>query len=184
MRDSLSAIDLGTLVFCPIRRFFVFCLFAMVFGNLPLYSQSQKNAKLIPKETKMEEKVIKSEEEWKKILPPESYQVLRKKGTERAFTGKYHDLKDKGVYVCAACGNELFVSDTKFDSGTGWPSFYAPISEQKIGTEVDKSFFMTRTEVHCNRCGGHLGHIFEDGPKPTGLRYCINSVSLEFKKKD
>lgn len=184
MRDSVRMFALGTFFLFLIRRFFVFCLFAMVLGSPQLVSQSQKNAKLIPKETKMEEKVTKSEEEWKKILPPEAYQVLRKKGTERAFTGKYHDLKEKGVYVCAACGNELFVSDTKFDSGTGWPSFYAPISEQKVGTEVDKSFFMTRTEVHCSRCGGHLGHIFEDGPKPTGLRYCINSVSLEFKKKD
>jgi len=149
-----------------------------------LYSQNQKNSKPNQKETMMEDKVVKSEEEWKKILNPDAYSVIRKKGTERAFTGKYNDNKEKGVYICAACGNELFLSETKFDSGTGWPSFYAPISEQKVGKEVDKSFFMTRTEVHCNRCGGHLGHIFEDGPKPTGLRYCINSVSLDFKKKD
>ena len=132
---------------------------------------------------KMEENLPKTEEEWKKILSTDAYQVLRKKGTERAFTGKYHDNKEKGVYICAGCGQELFSSDTKFDSGTGWPSFFEPISSQNVGTETDKSFFMTRTEVHCSRCGGHLGHVFSDGPKPTGLRYCINSVSLGFKKK-
>ncbi len=132
----------------------------------------------------MEEKIVKSEEEWKKILSEQAYYVLRKKGTERAFTGKYHNNKEKGVYLCAACGNELFDSETKFDSGTGWPSFYQPISSEKVGTESDRSFFMTRTEVHCAKCGGHLGHVFSDGPKPTGLRYCINSVSLDFKKKD
>ncbi|MDX1957627.1 MAG: peptide-methionine (R)-S-oxide reductase MsrB [Leptospiraceae bacterium] len=131
----------------------------------------------------MEENLPKTEEEWKKILSTDAYQVLRKKGTERAFTGKYHDNKEKGVYICAGCGQELFSSDTKFDSGTGWPSFFEPISSQNVGTETDKSFFMTRTEVHCSRCGGHLGHVFSDGPKPTGLRYCINSVSLGFKKK-
>lgn len=163
---------------------FLLLLFFIMRDTDSLYSQNQKNSKPNQKETKMEDKVVKSEEEWKKILNPDAYSVIRKKGTERAFTGKYNDNKEKGVYICAACGNELFLSDTKFDSGTGWPSFYAPISEQKVGTEVDKTFFMTRTEVHCNRCGGHLGHIFEDGPKPTGLRYCINSVSLDFKKKD
>ncbi|MCE9500633.1 MAG: peptide-methionine (R)-S-oxide reductase MsrB [Leptospira sp.] len=124
--------------------------------------------------------VVKSEEEWKKILPTDAYYVLRKKGTERAFTGTYHDNKEKGIYVCAACGNELFSSEAKFDSGTGWPSFFTPVSEQKIGTETDSSWGMKRTEVHCARCGGHLGHVFEDGPAPTGLRYCMNSVSLKF----
>lgn len=163
---------------------FFLLLFFISRDTNSLYSQNQKNSKPNQKETKMEDKVVKSEEEWKKILNPDAYSVIRKKGTERAFTGKYNDNKEKGVYICAACGNELFLSETKFDSGTGWPSFYAPISENKVGTEVDKTFFMTRTEVHCNRCGGHLGHIFEDGPKPTGLRYCINSVSLDFKKKD
>ncbi len=132
----------------------------------------------------MDEKISKPEEEWKSVLSPEAYGVLRKKGTERPFTGKFNDFKDKGVFVCAGCGNELFLSDTKYDSGSGWPSFYQPISEKNVGTDVDKSFFMTRTEVHCAKCEGHLGHVFPDGPEPTGLRYCINSVSLDFKKKD
>jgi peptide-methionine (R)-S-oxide reductase len=154
---------------------------AIVWGASLLSDAKKSNMK---KESKMEEKVVKTEEEWKKILSEEAFQVLRKKGTERAFTGKYHNNKEKGIYVCAGCGNELFTSDTKFDSGTGWPSFYQPISEEKIGTEIDRKFFMTRTEVHCAKCGGHLGHVFTDGPNPTGLRYCINSVSLDFKKKD
>lgn len=126
------------------------------------------------------EKVVKTEEEWKKILTPEQYHVLRKKGTERAFTGEYHDHKGKGTYVCAACGLPLFSSATKYDSGTGWPSFWQPIDPKNVGTEEDRSFFTVRTEVHCARCGGHLGHVFTDGPRPTGLRYCMNSVSLKF----
>jgi len=125
-------------------------------------------------------KITKTDEEWKKLLTPEQYQVLRKHGTERAWTGKYNDNHEKGVYVCAACGLPLFSSGAKFDSGTGWPSFYQPIDESHIGTETDRSFFSVRTEVHCARCGGHLGHVFDDGPPPTGLRYCINSTSLEF----
>ncbi|MCP5500632.1 MAG: peptide-methionine (R)-S-oxide reductase MsrB [Leptospiraceae bacterium] len=133
------------------------------------------------KDTKnLENKVIKTEEEWKAILKPEEYKVLREKGTERAFTGEYYDLKKKGKYYCRACGNLLFESKTKYDSGSGWPSFYKPVDNQNIETEVDKSLFVTRTEIHCARCGGHLGHVFEDGPDPTGLRYCINSLSLKF----
>lgn len=131
----------------------------------------------------MAERVEKSEEEWKKTLTPDQYYVMRQQGTEPAFTGEYFDHKGKGVYLCSACGNELFTSETKFRSGTGWPSFYQPISESNVGTEEDGSYGMVRIEVHCAKCGGHLGHIFNDGPKPTGLRYCINSVSLEFQAK-
>jgi peptide-methionine (R)-S-oxide reductase len=125
------------------------------------------------------EKITKSEPEWRSELTPEQYRVLREKGTERAFTGAYWDEHRPGVYRCAACGNELFDAGTKFESGTGWPSFYQPIDSAAVDTETDRSFFMTRTEGNCARCGGHLGHIFDDArDQPTGLRYCINSASL------
>jgi peptide-methionine (R)-S-oxide reductase len=123
--------------------------------------------------------VKKTEEEWRTILTPEQYKVLRKHGTERAHTSPLDKQYDKGTYLCAACDLPLFTSDTKFNSGTGWPSFFQPI-EGAIAFTVDKSLFMTRTEVHCHRCGGHLGHVFDDGPKPTGKRYCMNGVSLKF----
>ena len=129
------------------------------------------------------DKVVHTDEEWRKILTPEQYRVMRQKGTERAFTGKYWDTTTPGVYKCAACGAPLFTSDAKFESGCGWPSFFKPLPDAKIEETRDDTLGMTRTEVTCGRCGAHLGHVFDDGPAPTGLRYCINSVSIDLDAK-
>lgn len=126
---------------------------------------------------------LKDNNYWKDKLSSEQYAITREKGTERAFTGKYYTNKEEGVYKCVCCGEPLFTSETKYDSGSGWPSFFKPIGEDKIDEETDNTHFMTRTEIMCSKCGAHLGHVFEDGPKPTGLRYCVNSASLDFEKK-
>jgi peptide-methionine (R)-S-oxide reductase len=151
-------------------------VFLLLISPVILFSQNNK------KSGKMEnEKIKKSDKEWKEILTPTQYKILREKGTERAFTGQFYDFKEKGTYSCAACGNDLFNSDSKFDSMCGWPSYFEPISENAIEYHKDFSYGMSRIEVTCGKCGGHLGHVFDDGPPPTGKRYCINSGALKFK---
>ena len=145
--------------------------------TIKLYSVAQKGFI-------MSEKIDKPDAEWQKQLTREQYEVTRKKGTERAFSGEYWDNHEKGLYKCVCCGTDLFTSETKFESGTGWPSFYEPVAKENVETETDISHGMRRTEVQCQKCGAHLGHVFDDGPKPTGLRYCMNSAALKFEKEE
>lgn len=168
-------------------KYWIIASLALLFANCTNgqdMDMTSRKLKVDEKASANVEKVVKTEEEWRKSLTSEQYYILREKGTERPFSGKFYMHKEKGVYTCAGCGYELFTSDQKFDSGCGWPSFFDEIGKGRIKYKTDTTHGMVRTEIMCARCDGHLGHVFDDGPNPTGLRYCVNSVSIDFKKVD
>lgn len=156
----------------------------MISGDVAETTGTVKVCNTVTGKVEEVDRVVRSDEEWRRLLTPEQFSIARKEGTEPAFTGKYWDCKEDGLYVCVCCGNHLFSSKTKFESGTGWPSFWKPVSDLNIKTNIDTRFFMTRTEVLCRRCDAHLGHVFDDGPPPTNRRYCMNSASLRFVRRE